>query len=85
MENNRYGCINRDWNAVRNMKKITDYWLQFGKRPIKYRRNYNSKTGTLKGSNPRKRVSNRTKPINSVKKRKAGVQLQPVKKRKFKK
>jgi len=54
MENNRYGCINRDLNAVKNMKKITDYWLKYRKRPIIYRRNHK-----LKVSNPRKKVSNR--------------------------
>ena len=85
MENNRYGCINRDWNAVRNMKKITDYWLQYGKRLIKYRRNYDLKTGKLKGSNPCKKASNKTKPINSRRKVRAGVQLQFVKSTKFKK
>ena len=64
MENNRCGCINRDWNAVRNMRKITDYWLQYGERPIKFRRNYDLKTGKLKDSNPCKKVSNRIKPSN---------------------
>jgi len=54
MENNRYGCINRDINAVKNMKKITDYWLKYKKRPEKYRRDYK-----LKEPNPRKKVSSR--------------------------
>jgi hypothetical protein len=30
MENGRYGCINRDFNSVNNMKKITEYWLKNG-------------------------------------------------------
>ncbi len=52
MENNRYGCANRDWNSVKNMKKITDYWLEHKTRPLKYRRDYDLDTNTLRGSNP---------------------------------
>lgn len=40
MENGRYGCINRDRNAVWNMKKIVDHHLECGDRPLRYRRNY---------------------------------------------
>jgi hypothetical protein len=40
MENNRYGCIQRDINSVKNMKKIVAYWLVHKKRPEKYRRSY---------------------------------------------
>ena len=29
MENNRFGCINRDLNAVRNIKYIYDYYLGY--------------------------------------------------------
>ena len=29
MENNRFGCINRDLNAVRNMKYLYDYYLGY--------------------------------------------------------
>ena len=28
MENNRLGCINRDNNAVKNMKSIYDYYIE---------------------------------------------------------
>ena len=67
MENNRYGCINRDLNSVKNMKKISDYWFQYKKRPLRYRRDFDLETNTLKGSNPLKgkriKASNRTKPI----------------------
>lgn len=32
MENGRLGCINRDLNAVLNMKEITEYWFKSKKR-----------------------------------------------------
>jgi hypothetical protein len=38
MENNRLGCINRDRNAVNNIKKIAEHWLKTGERLEKYRR-----------------------------------------------
>ena len=47
MEDNRYGCINRDKNAVNNMKKIVDSYLQKKERPLRYRRGYE-----LKDANP---------------------------------
>lgn len=37
-ENGRYGCINRDLNAVRNMRKIVQEWLAIGERPLRFRR-----------------------------------------------
>ena len=40
MENNRLGCINRDVNSVKNMRKIVNYWLIYNKRPLKYQRQY---------------------------------------------
>jgi hypothetical protein len=40
MENKRRGCINRDRNAVLNMKKIVNQYLIDKTRPIKYRRDY---------------------------------------------
>ena len=40
MENKRTGCINRDYNSVENMKKITKYWLEHGRRPEKFTREY---------------------------------------------
>ena len=35
MENNRKGCINRDYNGCQNMKKIFDYYMRTGDRPPK--------------------------------------------------
>ena len=43
MENNRLGCINRDRNAVLNMKKIVKSWLTDKTRPEKFRRGKNKK------------------------------------------
>ena len=40
MENNRYGCVQRDINSVKNMKKIVSQWLIDKTRPEKYRRDY---------------------------------------------
>ena len=41
MENERMGCINRDINSVKNMKKLMDYWIEHRKWPEKYTRSYN--------------------------------------------
>lgn len=38
MSNGRLGCINRDNNAIRGMKKITESLLETGKRPSVYKR-----------------------------------------------
>ena len=38
MSNGRVGCINRDINSVKNMKKIVDYWFETGLRLEKYSR-----------------------------------------------
>ena len=38
MSNNRSECINRDYNATLNMKKITRYLLKHKIRPESYRR-----------------------------------------------
>lgn len=38
MENNRSGCINRDMNAIKNMIKIVEYYIEYRKRPEKYKR-----------------------------------------------
>lgn len=38
MEPNRIGCINRDINSVKNMKKIVLHWFEHKERPIEYRR-----------------------------------------------
>jgi len=40
MENKRNSCINRDWNSVKNMKNIVDYWFIHKERPLKFRRDY---------------------------------------------
>jgi hypothetical protein len=40
MENKRLGCINRDINSVKNMKKIVDHWMIHKERPLKYQRSY---------------------------------------------
>ena len=36
MENNQSGCINRDKNAVYNMVKIVNYYLENKRRPENY-------------------------------------------------
>ena len=38
MENNRLGCINRDRNSCKNIKKLFDYYIETGSRPIRYQR-----------------------------------------------
>ena len=52
-ENQRLGCVNRDYNALErssmNMKKIFNYYLQTGNRLLKYKRGYDLK----KSSNPK--------------------------------
>lgn len=40
MENNRLGCINRDYNACMNIKKIFNHYMKTGERPLRYRRGY---------------------------------------------
>ena len=39
MSSNRIGCINRDTNAVKNMRKITAYLLDHKERPKKFTQN----------------------------------------------
>lgn len=38
MENQRYGCINRDINGVSNIKKLALEYLKFGSRSHNYKR-----------------------------------------------
>ena len=45
MENNRKGCINRDYNGCLNMRKIFRYFLKTGERPEKYCRKFKLKCG----------------------------------------
>ena len=57
MENNRIGCINRDSNAVNNMIKIVKYFLETGKRLLRFRRDYDLETKQIiKDGNPQKDV-----------------------------
>jgi len=39
-ENQRLGCINRDENSVRNIQKITNYFLKNKDRPEKFKRSF---------------------------------------------
>jgi len=57
MENNRVGCINRDLNAVYNMRKLVEHWLMYKERPEKYRRSENPEIKT-----PKKKVQ----PLSST-------------------
>ncbi len=47
MENGQIGCINRDENAVNNMIKIVNYYLEKKERPLKYKRNYDLEKGEI--------------------------------------
>ena len=49
MENNRLGCINRDKNAVYNMKEIVKSILETGKYPTRFLRCTKLKTADLSG------------------------------------
>jgi hypothetical protein len=63
LENNCYGCINRDKNAVMNMKKIVDYYLKHKERPERYRRGYdldNIKEEIPKKKPVKKKTANKT-------------------------
>lgn len=42
MSNQRYGCINRDRNAVNNMKNIATYYMIHGCRPVAYQNKFKS-------------------------------------------
>lgn len=48
MENGQIGCINRDENAVNNMIKIVNHYLDKKERPLKYRRDYDLEKGEIK-------------------------------------
>ena len=48
MENKQIGCINRDENAVNNMIKIVNHYLNKKERLLKYRRDYDLEKGELK-------------------------------------
>ena len=38
MENQRLGCINRDSNGRQNIKKLFQYYIRYGTRPMRYQR-----------------------------------------------
>jgi hypothetical protein len=40
MENNRLGCINRDRNSCKNIKKLFDFYMETDNRPDRYKRGY---------------------------------------------
>ncbi len=48
MENGQIGCINRDENAVNNMIKIVNHYLEKKERLLKYRRDYDIEKKELK-------------------------------------
>ena len=62
MENKRQGCINRDRNAVLNMRKIVQHYFKTGERPYRYRRGVELEESSIKKQNkvynPEKSVSN---------------------------
>ena len=40
MENKRLGCINRDRNGCKNIKKVFNFFIENNDRPEKYKRSY---------------------------------------------
>jgi hemerythrin len=55
MSNGRMGCINRDINSVKNMRKIVSHWLKTGERLEKYKRlNVNTRSVVVKEKQPKK-------------------------------
>ena len=56
-ESGRMGCINRDLNAARNIRKLTQHYLKTGERLSKYRREKTTDEKALK--TPRKTRSNK--------------------------
>ena len=68
MENKRMGCINRDSNAVNNMVKLVKYFLETGKRILRFRRDYDLETTQIrKDDNPQKDVGQQKSSSKSVK------------------
>ena len=55
VENGQIGCINRDENAVNNMIKIVNHYLNKKERLLKYRRDYDLEKGELKAE-PKQKV-----------------------------
>ena len=54
MENNRKGCINRDYNGCLNIRKLFNCYINNENRPLQYSRGYNLE----KNTNPSLDVSN---------------------------
>ncbi len=54
MENNRKGCINRDYNGCLNIRKLFNCYINNENRPLQYCRGYNLE----KNTNPSLDVSN---------------------------
>jgi hypothetical protein len=64
MENKRLGCVNRDWNSVKNMKYIVDYWFEHKERPQIFQRGYDlTSKESIKVSN---HLSNGDMPDNNT-------------------
>jgi hypothetical protein len=57
MENGQIGCINRDENAVNNMIKIVNHYLDKKERLLKYRRDYDLEKGELKAESKQKVIT----------------------------
>ena len=72
MENKQIGCINRDENAVNNMIKIVNHYLNKKERLLKYRRDYDLEKGELKAETKQKVIT----PIKNDTKN-WGVKYQP--------
>jgi hypothetical protein len=52
MENTRLGCINRDVNAVKNIRKLVKYYFYYHKRPDPYLRTNVNNFETVSSSKP---------------------------------
>ena len=62
MENQRCGCVNRDVNAVKNMRKIANHLLLTGERLLAYRRESKNNVKQTTTTNPVNSVSNGSVP-----------------------
>ena len=66
MENKRLGCINRDKNSVRNMKLLTEYFINHKDRPEMFKRS--KKTKDLKINPNNKKSQNNKIKSNFIRK-----------------
>lgn len=62
-ESGRCGYINRDKNSVKNMKKIVDYFLVHGNRPLEYRRDHK----LIDEDNQLKQLNKMNRPLSKAK------------------